>query len=535
MSDLIKFDDSLNKFKDFFCGNKEAYGQHSFLPEEKGLTNTKLKGKNWTVKEEVTEKQYESHLKGLTGLGVIPINNENKVKFIVLDIDNYDPIYIKKMVFKIYHNRLPFLPFRSKSGGLHLYIFFKEFIEFAKIKDRIQDFFPALGLKNNIEIFPKQKILKTDKPGETVTGNWINLPYYNKDNPIQYLIDKDFTSVNFLKALHIIEQSSITLDQFLFVIDNLMLQDAPPCLQSIFFSGETNHRNEYLFNIASYLKIKNGENFEFELSEINQQLLSPLENKEIEDTIIKSQKKKEYIYKCNQLPCSENCSKDVCQTRKYGKGTKEVSELSFEDMTQYKSDPPYYEWVINGITLTFFSESDIINQFRFRELCARELHILPAKLKDNVWSKIVNLALKNMIIKEIDIADDLSPGSIFLNNIYDFLENRVPAENINQLLIDRVYKNEETQTYIFRGKYIIDYLYNQKKFNNFKATEIQNRLKKLGGYIDRLYVDKENKSLRVWRIPFKSIEDLKISSIQNIDVNFDNFIEKKGENNETLY
>lgn len=521
---------SIHLFQEIFTGNINAYGQHT--PSKNLKPNEKDIGKNWTVKEELTIKQYVNHINGNICLGLIPINDKNEIKFAVIDIDNYNENYVKKLVNKIHINNLPILPFRSKSGGLHLYLFFKSFIQYSKVKEFVKEFIPILALNKEVEIFPKQANLN-----KTKVGNWINLPYFNANNTKQYLINEDFKPVEFSKALTVIKENMVTEEKISSYFEGVDLNDAPPCLQSILFEKDTDKRNDFLFNLAVYLKSKYGEDFKYELYKYNKELLRPLKNKEIDDTIIKSHKKRDYSYKCNNLPLNEYCLKEVCKNRKYGLGSDEISELSFEDFIQHKTDPPYYEWIVNGISLYFFDETDIINQAKFRALCFRELHILPIRLKDETWTKIINRALKNIIVQESSNEDDISPGSIFLNNLYDFLERRVQAENLNQILIDRVFKDVEQKIYIFKGKNLIDYLFIQKGFRYFRVTEIHNRLKRIGATNERKYLDKNNKNERVWILPFKAIETLKHHIDEGFEINFTKIKEKQSneQKEENLY
>lgn len=511
-------------FQEIFSGNPSGFGQHQ--PFQGDLKEgEKSRGKSWTVKEPITFEKYKKHLEGQIGLGVVPLK-ESKVKFAVIDIDNYNQKFIKNMIEKVYHNRLPFLPFLSKSGGLHLYLFFTEFVEFSKIKNGILEFLPVLGLKQNIEIFPKQKKLKDPQ-----IGNWINLPYFNCKGSKQVLIGKDLKPLSLEAALKTIKQASLSLSDFAMALSNLYLNDAPPCIQNIYYNEDTAQRNEFLFNAAVYLKSKYTEDFEYELKELNNSMTRPLEEKELEATIIKSHRQRDYCYKCTQPPCSEFCAKELCKKRKYGISSEEISELSFEDFIQYTSDPPYYEWVVNGKALTFYQENDIIKQDRFRELCFRELHILPSRLKEATWTNIINRALKNIIIKTIALEDDISPGSMFLFNLHDFLENRVHAENLSQILIDRVYKEKENQVYIFKSKNLVDFLFIQKGFRLFKTTEIQSRLKRMGATVDRIYLDKTNKGVRVWKLPFKVVDELKVDIKNGLSIDFSNLDKKE----EALY
>ena len=38
--------------------------------------------------------------------------------------------------------------------------------------------------------------------------------------------------------------------------------------------------------------------------------------------------------------------------------------------------------------MKFYNEADIINQSKFRELCFRNIHKLPFRMKDEQWTKI---------------------------------------------------------------------------------------------------------------------------------------------------
>ena len=313
-------------------------------------------------------------------------------------------------------------------------------------------------------------------------------------------------------------QSLSSISEFL---SNLPLSDAPPCLQSIYLKGTTSNRNEYLFSMARYLKTKYGDDFEFKITEINNALDKPLPVKELMSTIIATHKKKDYSYKCSQDPLLSLCHKDICRMREYGIGGDEVSDLSFEELKQFLTDPPYYEWVINEKPLIFYSETDLINQTKFRELCLRKLHKLPPRLKDRTWTTIINTALVNMEIHRVDVGDDISPGGILLEHLYEFLEERVQAENKNQILMDRVYKDKQTNEYVFRARNFMAFLSNQKQFRDFRSVEIQSRLKQLGGYPARYYVSNKYRTVRVWKIPFESLATYKDSDEKvKVDINF---------------
>lgn len=504
--------DIIHKYMLFFSGNVSAYGVFKEEKEENG----KIKGRAYTETKLLTEQNYIDHLEGKTGLGVIPIKENNTVSFSVIDVDdknNYDHI-----INIIYTYGLPLIPFRSKSGGLHIYVFYKEGVKAKDSVALLQIFRSIFLLRKETEIFPKQITLS-----DTV-GNWINLPYFNCENTNRFMYGKNKSVEDIDSALCHIENNITDISSLKLSLDNLPLNDAPPCLQGIYLKRSVAHRNLYLFSLGKYYKTKFGDDFETHLTTANNELDKPIDIEELTNTIIKSHKKRDYAYKCNDDPIVALCDKELCKKREFGVGSDYISELSFEDFIQYVSDPPFYEWRINGKSFKFFDESSIINQHKFRELCFRELHILPNKLKDSAWAKIINNALKNIIVKEIDSSDDISPGFLFREYLVEFLTKRAMAINKEQILIDRVYFDNKLDSYIFKAKNLLVFLIHQKMFRAYGQTEIQDKLKNMGGYPSRYYINDNNKNIRVWIMPFNSIKKFVKDDSDNLDsvlVNFD--------------
>ena len=77
--------------------------------------------------EDLTEDIYQAHLEGKLSIGIQPCNENSEVKFGVIDIDpkDYADFNKKDYIDIIQQYELPLLPVESKSGGLHLFLFFK--------------------------------------------------------------------------------------------------------------------------------------------------------------------------------------------------------------------------------------------------------------------------------------------------------------------------------------------------------------------------------------------------------------------------
>lgn len=503
---------TLNDFASAFSGNTNSFGVNKTSEEvdESG----KRKSENFTKSEKLEFSHYKDHLEGKTGLGVVPIRADNTCSFSVIDVDVYGQDHLR-MLRMLKKTGIPLVPFRSKSGGLHLYMFWESPI---KAKDAVfimNAIRRVLMLDKKTEIFPKQTYIKADS-----AGNWINLPYFNADKTERYAMDESGRAMSIDEALYFIRDHMQTKANIEQILANLPLADAPPCLQALYLAADISYRNLYLFSLARYYKTKVGDDFEFAIVEANNLLTKPIPIEELQKTIIATHKKKEYSYKCKDEPICSICDKEECKKRKYGIGGDFVSELSFGDFIQYASDPPYYEWIINEKPLKFWSEADIIGQNAFRNLCFRHLHILPGHLADPAWTRIINNALQNMTVKEVEQETDISSGALFLDYIAEFLTSRAMAVNKEQILADRVFKDEEKRAYVFKPKQLLVFLIQQKQFRYYGLTEIQDRLKAMGAVPSRYYVDADNKTVRVWLFPFEAISKYVDADAGEIKVDF---------------
>lgn len=503
---------TLNRFRSLFAGNMSYKGITKFnkLPEE----NKKLEVNSYLDKTPVTNQDIENHLAGITSMGLAPIDEEGMCSFGVIDVDDYSP-QIKKKLGNIYRYGIPLIPFYSKSGGLHLYVFFKSPVKPDIVKDLLDELKISIGLPQDTEVFPKQRA--KDK---TSFSSWINLPYFaadDKDNK-RKLILEDGTLACLEDALDYCEARKTSAQDLKLKFESLPLYDAPPCLQSLYISGVEDYRNEFLFSAAVYCKSKYGdEQFEQELLAINDTFTEPLTEQEIHNTIIKTMSKKTYSYKCGLPPLCNVCCKKICEGRKYGKDSGQIPSLSFEEFHQYQTEPPYYEWIVNGEALRFYKEEDIINQTAFRTLCMRKLHKLPKKLPDAKWTGIVNAALENVIIHSADIESSMTAGGLWYKYTCDFFTTRKLADNPLQIKMGRIYKDIEKNIYVFRGTDYIEFMLNIKDFKGYSEAEMQNGLLDKGARIIP-YVLGE-KEYKLWSMPVDAI-DVTQNSYQDIEIDY---------------
>ena len=146
------------KYIQIFDGYKGAYGVADWTNVKIDPVSGKKKPDyRWNF-EPFTDQIFIDHLNGVKSVGIQPTNENSEVKFGLIDIDpnnyvNYDK---KFFIDKIQEFKLPLIPIESKSGGLHLFIFMKEFVSATLLVSFLSNLLPLFNLKPDNEIFPKQ-------------------------------------------------------------------------------------------------------------------------------------------------------------------------------------------------------------------------------------------------------------------------------------------------------------------------------------------------------------------------------------------
>jgi hypothetical protein len=78
------------------------------------------------------------------------------------------------LIKKVEAAKLPLVPCRSKSGGLHLFMFATEPVLAKAMQDCLRELAAGLGIAGS-EIFPKQAELLSDRGDQ---GTWMIMPYF---------------------------------------------------------------------------------------------------------------------------------------------------------------------------------------------------------------------------------------------------------------------------------------------------------------------------------------------------------------------
>ena len=406
-----------DRFIEIFTGLKRAHGctYINTTPKE----GVKLKTKSFVKREQVTSDHYKNHLHGVEpSLGIIPINEEDMCKWGCIDIDSYAGFDHQKLIRKIKTLNLPLVVCRSKSGGAHVFLFSEDFVEAKIMRDKLNQIRAVLGF-GSAEVFPKQIELKSEED----TGNFLNLPYFNHEVSTRYAF-KDDGSAATLEEFYGIYNNAKQLDvgSIKVLRPNSEFSDGPPCIETLAAEKiSEGGRNAALFHFGVYAKKKWPNNWKEKISWFHENyIVGDLDQREID--IIKNQhEKKDWGWKCNDVPMCNVCDKQLCKTRQFGIGNSVMfPELS--DLQEIQLEEPYYYLNIDGKRLKLPSAKYLRQQPLFEEACIAGIGIFPPTMKIKDWKILVNQLLSTREI--IPPPKGTSKKDQLQNHLEEFCTNR---------------------------------------------------------------------------------------------------------------
>lgn len=482
------------QFLKLFSGKTNTYVVNE-LPREKPAEGTKIKTKIRSVEGTVDWTLLSHHLDGEYGVGICPVGSDGRCHFAVIDIDFYGA-RLSRVLAIIRDYQLPLIPFRSKSGGLHLYLMLRAPDSARAVRNKLAELVDKLALeelygKGKIEIFPKQDSTKG-------FGSAVTLPYFNCEEPYTYLLDADGGSYTFKEALNYTMQHQTTLELLQEAMDGLPYGDAPPCIQRILLSGavgtEDTGRNNFLYNFAIYAKKKYGTDFEGRVEEVNNGFECPLDSAVVSQTCT-SIREHEYLYKCRDIPCLTFCNKAMCKKVEFGLGRDKghFTGVDYGQLYRYKALEPYYLWKLrlNGqeewVDVVFKDETFLLDQKVFAKMCVRYLNRAPMQVSNNDWYATINTVLPNIQEVAVNMETDTSGLSSLHSAFVSYLSNKqARRECPYQIRVGLcVYRGENGKgKYFFTHKGFYDYLSSQRI--RFDMDTMRETLKSFGAVEDEL-------------------------------------------------
>ena len=404
------------KFIEYFSGLQRNYGfadlSEMMIDPQTGKNQPKKYG--WTHRQ-ITDQDYTDHLSGKKSIGIQPCDDDGMARFGAIDIDSkdYKDFSVKKYldIIKIYD--LPLIPVKSKSGGLHLYLFLKEPVKALIIKKFLESLLFTLKLPLRTEIYPKQTELGKDSEGKFIDGNFINLPYYNKAERISINFDgKEFTFEQFIKVIEANLKTTDELEEFSLAHVKTVLQggpsefdDGPPCLQMMTKSPLDDGRDRWLYNYMVFAKKRYQDKWEemvidapkkYFLKDSNGLVVDDWGEKKVRDKIRSWKKDSTKGYTCTQEPIANFCMKSECVKRKYGfLSDRKVLFPKLSSLVKIKYPEPEYTFNVelpNGDSKNVKAKhiKQIVLQEEIRSIIAAAADFVPPKVKSNEFQEVLD-------------------------------------------------------------------------------------------------------------------------------------------------
>ena len=449
------------KFAEIFNGLKRAYGCTYINTQP--TNGEKLKGKSFIKREPVTLEHYQNHLKGIEPtLGIVPIRDDNTCIWGCIDVDSYAGFDHIKLLNKIKLFKLPLVVCRSKSGGAHIFLFSRKFIEAKIMRDKLLEIRAVLGFAN-AEVFPKQIELKSEED----TGNFLNLPYFQGDKTTRYAFTQEGKAAT-LEEFYVLANESSSSDVSRIKVERPQSEfsDGPPCIETLAAEKiSEGGRNAALFHFAVFAK-KKWKNWKEKVSWFHENYMTgELDQAEI-DIVKKQHEKKDWGYKCNDEPMCSHCDKALCRTRKHGIGNAPTfPELS--DLQEIKLENPYYYLNVDGKRLKLDSPKHLRQPSLFEEACIAGVGILPPTMKTKDWKALVNGLLAGREI--IEAPEGMKTEDQLLEHLEDYCSDRRQTKRKEDIERGNVWSDEESHHFKFRH-FFHDHLQRRRWSHDYQKT-----------------------------------------------------------------
>lgn len=367
------------RFLGVFAGNQRSHGVYK--PPNKLLT----------LPSPPTVADVKSHLQGETGLGVVPILDDGTCQWGAIDIDNHGSdgdLPITEIEARVRAAGLPLVVCRSKSGGVHLYLFLKKPQAAQTVRRVLGQWAAQLGIEGVDCVFPKQDVLSAAQ-----FGNWINLPYFDAKVTGRYAV-RDGVKLSLGEFIECVELMRAELET--------ELDMAPPCIARLMSSGEKvsqGGRNDALFHIAVYLNKQSPDGLAARLMKMNERLMEPPLSERETAVVAASVGGKDYGYFCDKEPWASLCNRAQCKRSVYGvraKDNRAVAERSqiaaFPDVERFVkflgTSPVQWELTIAGTPMVFVTD-ELMDYNEVRARVFERNHCILPQMKSETWVSIM--------------------------------------------------------------------------------------------------------------------------------------------------
>lgn len=486
-------------FQEIFEGQTRGHGYFQVLDPTPDPITGKVSGEAVTIKSPPEARHWENHFAGQRRLGILPVKDDGTCRWGALDIDIYKNLDPRPVLEKIRELKLPLIPCRSKSGGIHFYLFLSEFTSAQLVKDRLLEWAGILG-HGGCEVWPKQTKIIAEKDD---LGNWLNMPYFGDGQKAMDCAGEPLDIHQFIQLVRASMISAEKLKGWTIKIEE-KLEGGPPCLQTILGMGvQSGTRNKVMFAVGVYAHKAYGDDWVTKLDELNQKFFNPpLPENEIR-TITKSIGKKDYFYTCNQTPLLTYCNKSACRKCKFGIGQGDHGLPVMGTLTKVCHEVPIYFLDVEGGGRLELSAEELQSQTKFQLACIKQLNTMPPMVPHKDWRETIQGIFKKIV--EIDIPVEVTTQGILREHLVRFLTNVAPAEKQSDIFLGRPIL--EDGLYTFRH---IDFITNlqRHRFQGLEPNKITDLIRRWGATSVVLPI--AGARVQAWRISISEVSPSQI-------------------------
>tara|TARA_R110002124_G_scaffold157903_2_gene324929 strand:+ start:1002 stop:2645 length:1644 start_codon:yes stop_codon:yes gene_type:complete len=471
MKDFIKYFTGLKR--NFgFCNIKNGYkdpdtGKLKFNPGDYG----------WSGKL-ITEEDYTQHLNGTKSIGIQPCDDNGLARFGAIDIDPkvYKNLDIKFYLDTIQEKKLPLIPIKSKSGGLHLYVFTEELVKAKVVKDFLEQVLFLFKLPITTEIFPKQTKLGTNTDDQKVNGNFINLPYFNKNERVA--LDPSGQEMTLDLFLKVVGMNLMTSTKLKDISENIVkieltggaeeFKDGPPCLEILSKEKMDDGRDRFLYNYMVFAKKKYADDWAKKVLQAGRNYFEF--NETWTDDYIKKKikhwEKDTKGHTCNDQLLAPVCVKSECVKRRFGViSDKKIDWPMMTNLIKvdFKPDPEYYFTVENKTGESVVVHAKNVIQLRDQKelgsLIMAQVNVLPPPIKPLDFHVMINGLLDTL--DTVQPAPGTRPMEILKKHLKEYI-NGTQAKTYASFESGNVLKDEVYSYFVY------DEFYNELKENGWR-------------------------------------------------------------------
>ena len=519
----------VDEFIKLFSGLKENFGKADMSKAEFDKERNKIKPSYVWAKESLTSTHYQQHLEGKISIGIQPCTKDGKASFGCIDVDpkNYKDFNIPILLSYIEKYKLPLVPCRSKSGGLHIYLFLKEAIDAQTMRDSLASILLPLELPRTTEIYPKQVELEPDEEGN-ISGNFINLPYQKEKETTRYALNKNnepLSLESFIKRAKESQLTSEELEKLITRVEYEILmggdpefEDGPCCLQRLSKNKIGDGRDRFMFNYMVFAKKKYKENWPDKVNEANKYFSIPWPLKKINDKI-KYWSKETANHTCNDEVIGPQCMKHICVKRKFGIKSDVTSIFPIiSGLQKIMSTTPRLRFTVekpDGKPLECEASSPDIftTQKKLLDLIWLQAHFYPDPLSPKDFRAFLNQVTKDCVTiypaSGTDIKDQL------YQHLYTYCINSAQAKTRSDIRGGLCWTEGGYHHFLFSS--FFETLPLKWKLDSRDTGII---MKEELGVEDDVSYNIDNKTQKVWRLKQMKVDQIEFKKPQRKESNY---------------